>query len=80
MEDEKGGKNEDEKMKERKRVSVGIGACRVRRELLNPGHVKRSGRHLRTLPFQTSSFNSLAPGNEGADEEREVGGKEGRLP
>lgn len=59
---------------------MGIGACRVRRELLNPGHVKRSGRHLRTLPFQTSSFNSLAPGNEGADEGREVGGKEGRLP
>lgn len=68
MEDEKGGKNEEE----RKRVSVGIGACRVRRKLLNPGHFKRSGRHLRTLPFQISSFNSLAPGNEGADGGREV--------
>lgn len=73
MEDEKGGKNKDERNEgERKRVSVGIGACRVRRELLNPGHVKRSGRHLRTLPLQTSSFNSLAPGNEGADGGREV--------
>lgn len=72
MEDEKGGKNRDEKTKERERVSVAIGACRVRRELLNPGHVKRSGRHLRTLPLQTSSFNSLAPGNEGADGGREV--------
>lgn len=47
----------------------------MRHELLNPGHVKKSGRSLGTLPL-LSSYNSLGLQNEG--EVEMAGGQERR--